>query len=83
MRWCSIFYFETILKQSYRFHTLRDITGDMRFPSREHISLGICVSHVGEDMSLGIRVSQVGEHISLGICVFQVGEHISLGICVS
>ena len=47
-----------------------DITRDMCFLGREHISLGICVS-------------QVGEHISLGICVSQVGEHISLEICVS
>ena len=56
------------------------ITRDTCFPGREHISLGICVSHVGEHRSLGIRVSQVGERISLGICVFQVGEHISLVI---
>ena len=48
----------------------------------EHISLGICVSHVGEHISLGICVSHIGEHISLGICVSDVGEHILLGICV-
>ena len=49
----------------------------MCFPGREHISLGIRVSQVGDHISLGICVSQVGEHISLGICVFQVGKHIS------
>ena len=53
-------------------------TRDMCFPSREHISLGIHVSQVGEHISLGICVSQVVEHISQGICVSQVGEHISL-----
>ena len=30
---------------------------------REHISLGICVSHVGEHISLGICVSKVGEQM--------------------
>ena len=58
------------------------ITRDMCVPGRELISLGICVSQVGEHISLGICVSQVGEHISPGICVYHVGEHISLGICV-
>ena len=33
-------------------------------------------------MSLGICVSQVGEYISLGICVSQVGGCISVGICI-
>ena len=47
------------------------------------ISLGICVSQVGEHISLGKHVSQVGEHISVGICVSQVEEHISPGICLS
>ena len=41
------------------------------------ISLGICVSQVGEHISLGIYVSRVGEHISLGMCVFEVLLHIS------
>ena len=41
------------------------------------LSLGICVSQVGEHISLGICVSQVGEHISLGMCVFEVLLHIS------
>ena len=53
------------------------------FPRWGNISLGICVSQVGELISLGICVSHVREHISIGVCVFQVGEHISLGICVS
>ena len=34
-------------------------------------------------MSLGICVSKVGEHISLGICVSKVGERISVEISVS
>ena len=52
MRWCSIFYFETILKQSYRFHTLRDmcfpggetyVTKDTCFPGRgTHIPSDMC-----------------------------------------
>ena len=49
-----------------------DITRDMCFPGREHISLGIGVYQGGEHISLGIGVSQGGEYISLGICVSQV-----------
>ena len=48
----------------------------------KHISLKICVSHVGENTPLRLYVSQVEKRISR-ICVFWVGEHISLGICVS
>ena len=36
------------------------ITSDMCCLSREHFSLGICVSQVGKNISLGICVSQVG-----------------------
>ena len=35
------------------------ITRDMCYPGREHISLGICVSKVGERISVEICVSQV------------------------
>ena len=46
-----------------------------------NISLGICVSWVGEHISLVECVSWVGEHISQVICVFQVDqEEISLRI---
>ena len=45
---------------------------------KEHISLGICVSQLGERISLGICVFQVGVHISPGIFVSQMGSHISL-----
>ena len=47
----------------------RYITSDMGFAGREHISLVIWVSQVGEHISLGIWVSQVGEHILLGVSV--------------
>ena len=42
---------------------------------RKHITLGICVSKVGEHILLGICVSQVGEQnlMSRGLCLFQVG----------
>ena len=59
------------------------ITRDRCFAGRVHISLGICVSQVGERISLRICVSQVGEHISLGICISQAAEQLSLGILVS
>ena len=46
-----------------------------------NISLGICVSWVGEHISLVECVSWVGEHISQVIRVFQVDqEEISLRI---
>ena len=51
--------------------------GEHILAERKQISLGICVSWVGEQMSLGICVSRVE------ICVSQIGEHISLGIAVS
>ena len=39
--------------------------GDV-FPRLGNISVGICVSWVGEHKSLGICISSAGEHISLG-----------------
>ena len=39
-----------------------------------HITIGICVSRVGEHISLGICVSLVEEHISLGTYVSQGGN---------
>ena len=55
------------------------------FPRLGNISVGICVSWVGENISLGMYVSWVREHISpqIHVCVSWVGKHISLGICVS
>ena len=45
------------------------------FPTvgRKHITLGICVSLVGEHILLEICVCEVGEEISPGLSVFQVG----------
>ena len=59
-----------------------DITRDTCFQGREHMSLVIWVSRVGERISLGIRVSRVGEHMSLVIYVSSVGERIPLAIWV-
>ena len=58
------------------------ITRDMCFLGGEHISLAICVYHVGKHISPSDMCFLGWEHISLGICVSQLGEHISLGICV-
>ena len=59
----------------------------MCFLGREHIhlSVGICVSHVGEHTSLGICVSLVGEHIIIiiteNMCFPGRGTHITRDMC--
>ena len=62
-----------------------NIARDMCFVVGKHISLGIYVSCVGEQISQGIKtcVPLSMKHLSLGTCVFYVGEDISLEICVS
>ena len=59
----------------------KHITRNMFFPAREHISLGISVSLLGEPISLGICVSMLGKHISLGMCFLGRGTRITSEMC--
>ena len=58
------------------------VTRDMCFLGLKHISLGICVSLVGEHISLGIFVCLVrGTHITRDMCFPGWGTHITRDMC--
>ena len=61
----------------------RHITRDMCFVVGKHISLGIYVSCVGEQISQGIKtcVPLSMKHLSLGTCVLRRGRHITGDMC--